>query len=92
MIILNVACSEQDTCTAQQHVSGRVRPAGSPLTSPPDPDQTGQSSIRAVHEPLGLLVNDVERAGQSAVQAILRVVDGVPGGQPRARHQLMSSP
>ena len=36
-----VRCSgEQDACIAQQHVSGRVRPAGSPLTSPPDPGQT----------------------------------------------------
>src|SRR5450756_2137533 len=40
MMVLHVARSEQDTCIAQQHVSGRVRPAGSPLTSPPDPDRT----------------------------------------------------
>ncbi|MGO9782140.1 MAG: serine aminopeptidase domain-containing protein [Streptosporangiaceae bacterium] len=40
MVVLHVARSEQDACIAQQHVSGRVRPAGSPPTSPPDPDQT----------------------------------------------------
>jgi hypothetical protein len=40
MVVLHIAGSEQDACVAQQHVSGRVRPAGSPLTSPPDPGQT----------------------------------------------------
>ncbi len=40
MMVLHVARSEQDTRIAQQHVSGRVRPAGSPLTSQPDPDRT----------------------------------------------------
>ena len=40
IVVLHVARSEQDACIAQQHVTGRVRPAGSPPTSPPDPDQT----------------------------------------------------
>jgi hypothetical protein len=40
MVVLHVTRGEQDACIAQQHVSGRVRPAGSPLTSPPDPGQT----------------------------------------------------
>ena len=39
-LVFAVACGEQHSGVAQQHVSGRVRPAGSPLTSPPDPDQT----------------------------------------------------